>query len=478
MSSNIIVDLYRLLMTSAGMVASEEGHVSTQLSSRVEKNPTLVKGKRLVLPTQIQLSGASAESSVVFHPLRENTLRGESDVMAVFRNHVSTRMNFSLAYLAASLMKLTVETDKHPRLTPEQSQFLSIVKNADNKTLETLEEILSKVMMGDAEHSFVHLYMKKGGVMAGHKHSRVCNVSFPIYEQLVKEPEKGKGTIILGVKLRKVDRESLLGLFKYILPDINTVQAYWGASNSEVAPTLDALMASVTKIGDRINTVAALFSEYIDEVDEITYDLDYVPIFKDLESIRTQINFIPPQLGNEGSVAQTAIHGTAPSITVDDAPVIRSAEPRSMGYQAPTDTSVQIAQAQANVAPTPVAAPAPAPWVAVAAPAPVAQAPVLQPWQQQVAPVYGGYPVHQQQPMQPQPAPRLVKTANGIDFMSVIQSNPAMAAQAANLSGFYQQQQQYGGGYPQQQSRQPRWAAAPTYAPGQTPGVYYGGGGI
>lgn len=440
-----IVGFYQQLMTNAGMVVSEEGHVSTQLVPGVEKNPTLVKGKRLVLPTQAQLRSASAENSIIFHPLSENLLRGESDVMAVFRSHVNKRLNLALAYLTVGLMDLAIATDKHPKLSPDQSLYLSVVKHADTKTMDILQEVTAKMMVDETENSFVHMYIKRGGIMGGRKHSRVCVTSFPMYEELAKEPESRKPITLMGEKLRKVDRECLLGLMRFILPNISEQQAYWGSSNSQIAPTLDAIMRSVAAIATRINDVAVMYSDYIDEVDSITYDLDHLKVLDNLESIVAEIRMIPMQLGNEGSVAQTA-KTNAPVINVEQT-VVKSPTVESSPFLASKPPIGQVSAGE-YVAPSPFApAVQPAPW----------QPQQQQPYQHQQPQPYQQQWQPQQQPVQQMPPTGgLVRTANGLDVNSIFQTNPVLAA---NAGWSPYGPTPYGYQFQPQQQRQPSWAA-------------------
>lgn len=455
-----VVGFYQQLISNAGMVSSEEGHISTQLASGASKEPTLVKGKRLVLPTPAQLRSASAENSIIFHPLSENLLRGESDVMAVFRAHLNKKLNFALAYFTISLMDLAIASDKHPKLSPDQSLYLSVVKHADENTMKVLKEITAKMMVDDTENSFIHMYIKRGGIMAGKKHSRVCVTSFPLYEELAKEPEPRKPITFLGVKLRKVDRECLLGLLQFVLPNIAEQQAYWGSSNSQIAPTLDAVMRSVATIGSRINDVAVMYSDYIEDVDSITYNLDHLTVLDSLDSIIADIRMIPMQLGNEGSVPSTA-KTSAPTITVESVPVTKGPAVETSPFLASKPPIGQVSAGEY----VPPAAVTPTPQVTQSPYQPVQQPTYQPPWQ----PAPAQYPQapYQQAPYQ-HPAPvqvpqaGLVRTANGLDVNSIFQSNPALAANA----GWSPYAAQHVPGYAMQpQQRQPGWTA-----PQQTPG--------
>ena len=462
-----IVGFYQQLVGNAGMIVSEEGHVSTQLASGAEKHPTLVKGKRLVLPTQAQLRSASSDNSIIFHPLSENLLRGESDVMAVFRSHLNKKLNFALAYLTVSLMDLAIASDKHPKLSPDQSLYLSVVKNADEKTMDILKEVTAKMMLDETENSFVHMYVKRGGVMGGRKHSRVCVTSFPLYEELAKEPEPRKPITVLGVKLRKVDRECLLGLLQFILPNIAVSQAYWGSSNSQMAPTLDAVMRSIAAIGTRINDVAVMYSDHIEDVDSITYNLDHLSILDSLETIVSEIRMIPMQLGNEGSVPQSA-KSSAPVINIEQTAISKSPSVETSPF---LETKPPIGQVSSGeYVPPQAPQPQQQQYVPVQQPAPVVNAspyshPQQAPWQPQPphnpyqhAPAYQApqyvNPVHA--PQAPQHG--LVRTSNGLDVNSIFQNNPTLAANAG-WSPYGASPYQNPGYHTQPMQRQPGWAA-------------------
>lgn len=410
-----VCDIYRQILTNVGMVADDDGFVSTQMAGS-EKHPTLVKGKRLVLPTNLQLRSGSSDKITIFHPLQENMARGESDVFLTFRNHFNKRLNFSFGYLMISLLNLAIETNKHSKLSPEQAEFLSITKEATDKTFKAFKDILEKMMVDVNEENFIHTYIKKGGVVDQKKHSRVCVVSFPFFESLSKEPETGKPITVLGVRLRKADRECLLGLTKFILPDIGTPQKYWGISNSLIAPTMDSLVRTMSIIGTRINDVALAYSDYIDDVEAIMYDLDFLKVFDDLDSLSTQIKSIPMQPGNEGAIPQKT-----QETPIATTPVIQSTTPPigNIAPQQPQPVQVDSTPPWETTQQTPVAT------VPVPVPVPVVQQNPM--WQ------------HPQQAWQPVPqvqqAPAVVVTENGIDVNSFFRANPALAPQVLN-TGF------------------------------------------
>ena len=175
-----LIELYKSILSTAGLKVDKEGMVSATAGSA--SVPFSVKGKRLVLPTKEHLVNSDWSNRIVFHPLSENILRAESDVMQRFRGAINTRMNYVLGCLMEELMTLATSVKMHSQLTPDQAEILTALKNADEKTLVALQSIL-KAMSVDAnkDKAIVHIYLKRGGVVNGKKFSRAAIITFPLY---------------------------------------------------------------------------------------------------------------------------------------------------------------------------------------------------------------------------------------------------------------------------------------------------------
>ena len=79
-----LITLYKALLELGGMSSDRDGLVSGKLpGAKEDPRPVTIKGKRLVLPTQKQLTTSDWSDRIVFHPLYENVLRGESQVIEV-----------------------------------------------------------------------------------------------------------------------------------------------------------------------------------------------------------------------------------------------------------------------------------------------------------------------------------------------------------------------------------------------------------
>lgn len=400
-----LLDLYRSLLLTGGLVSSEDGYVSVHMPGG-EKTPAVLKGKRLVLPTTEHLRKPMGEERIAFHPLSENILRGESEVLGYLRQAINMRLNLVFGSLALELMQIATSPAEHAKLNPDQSEFLSRVKNADEKTYAVLGKLMQAMPIAQTQKAFVSIYLKRSGTVEGKRYARVGVVSFPLYQELLKAETTHE---VYGVKMRVKDRETLLALLEYMVPSIADAQAHHQGSDSKVAPYLDALMKALMVAAGPLNDLIALFRNQLANPEDLQFEDQWVEAFENLEAMIPQIRAIPMQAGNEGS---------------------------SSGAEGTSGSAAPAAQA--------------APQQPVFAATAAAQQPAQSVYQQ---PAYQGQPMYQQPAPVQQPAGP-VKTANGLDFNSVLASNPALAYQVGAVGA---------PGYGAQQAgplaaRTPRWA--------------------
>ena len=386
-----LLELYTSILDCSGCVVDREGFVSGKIDD--QQTPLLVSGKRLVMPTQAHLMHGDSTNQMVFHPLCENVLQPQSDVITKLRQIYNIKLNYAFVSIAHSLLFINASIAEHPKLSPEQSEMLSFIKDVDQKTVDTFLQIMATQMKAAPDRAFVNIYLKPAGILNGRKYSRVGVVTFTAMEELLKDQEK-----YFGVKLRVKDKAALIQLHNYMFPNLETPNYYSRGSDSDVAPYLDALMQTVKAVASKVNDTLALFGDFIDNLENIKFSSDWVESFDNLVAYMPEIRMIPMQAGNDGKVQVQA----QPVVAVVNAPV----------YQMP-------APAQTTVFGVPV--------------------PAAIPWQQ--APVV-------QQP------PALVVTDKGVDFQSMIRSNPMLAANVPQNNPFQQQIYQQGN-----QPSAPSWAS-------------------
>lgn len=399
-----VLGFYEEILSAVGGIVDKEGNVSQHSLMDVnEVQPVMVDGKRLVIPTNAQLSIPDWGQRVAFHPLVENIMHDEPPVTAKLRFMINQRLQGVLSVSILTLLGLACSPAEHKKLNPEQSEFLSAFKDADEKMIDTFGKILKAMPVGSITHTFVTIYLKKGGIVEGKKFSRAAIVSFPFYEELLLNKKD-----VFGVPLRNKDRDTFKKILEFVFPNITVKDGYNQGTMSKVAPFLVALLSAAAKLMDELNTVNSLFGE-VEGLSSFVFKSDWVDTLNDVELLTPAIRMIPMLPGNY--VTEEVATPSVPKVPVPP-PVVQ---------QAPV-VSAPVAQAPMPMQPPPVMAPAP-------------MAPVYQPQQPQPF----GWP--QQQVQQPQN--NLPRLADGsVDVNALMMANRGGFQQAQQ---FRQQQQQWPG---------------------------------
>lgn len=484
-----LLPLYKSILKAGHLVVDDEGFIKRVWKGK--KEPWLIDGKSVVLPTDEQLKAPTAET-IVFHPLFEFLTRAESTVTAEYRRVVTERLHLSFLALASELLKIGASQQMHAKLSPEQSEFLSFVPEADKEMFETFEKLCDAMPEGQNQKAFVSMYLKRGGIVQGKSAHRAAIVTFPLYKQLVEDGQKRDAVMsarkhapkkkdekkeeeklpvipneTYGVKMRKIDREAFIKLFEYMVPGIAEVDSYSATSNSNIAPSMDAIMHAVQNLAAPLNDMVERFKDKLSESAQIILRVEdaWVPEFVNLAPLQVQIRMIPMQDGNDGALpvptdkqsVEAEARATAPkavpqaSVPTPQVAASAAAAPKAEEEHAPAGFRLPPKNPQQPPAPTyggvPAAAPAPAP------------APAYPPYQ---APAYPpAYAAAPQAPVVPPPG------MPGVHPALAAFAAPYMAAMAAP----YAAQQDlptwaYGGGT-QRPVEQPGY-------PGAAPGYPYG----
>lgn len=286
-----IHDLYKDLLSAAGLYVSVDGCISYLAGE--EKYPLLIGDKRVVLPTQEHLKGGG-EARVLFHPLLENLMRGESEVFTTYRTHLIGNLNIEFSDLFFNILQLAASPAEHKKLNPDQAEPLTALAKANQSVLDKYEEIIRKMPVDDVTSAFIKVYIKKNGKCRGTKHSRVAIVTFPFLETLLEKDSK-----MYGVTLRQNDRACFTELFKFIIKDADVAEQYCYGSDNKIAPNMDALMYAFAPIAGGVNSAMALY-ENIFPSNPI--HSDWADTFATLDSLINDIRMIPVLPGNEGAV--------------------------------------------------------------------------------------------------------------------------------------------------------------------------------
>lgn len=282
-----LMSCYASIARAAGLSINENGYVVI----KTDKSSELwtVNGKKICLPLKSNMM-TNPEEVDFFNVLRENSISDMSEVTQKLRTNFNIKINTSVVLLIQTLINIATNSDMHPKLNPDQSEMLATLGVPKEDTIRKWGELMVKIISSnDPLDNPVKIFLKRGGTLNGKKYARVAFVSFPLYEKLCEE---GLDKLI-GVKLNKKDIETIKNAFKYIFPRIEEQNAYSCGINSDIAPFTEALMSSVSKLGDGINSVTELFEQFIDSPEVISVDNEWVQYFDNLDDLVTEIKKTP-----------------------------------------------------------------------------------------------------------------------------------------------------------------------------------------
>jgi hypothetical protein len=385
MSSEKLEQIYAAIAESAGCVV-EDGLLTSVLGG--ERDPVMIDGKRAALPTKEILANPDRTNLHVIHWLAEHLTR-VTPTQAVNKlvGLMNSRLDYCLAILAYELLRVAASPAQNNKLNPVQNEFLSRVPDASEKTLETLSKLFEAPPVDGVYKTNVAFYIKRNGTHKGESYKRVAVVSFPLYEELRDNKKK-----VLNVTISEKDRVTIMRLFEYMIPGIETPDAYNYGSNSDVAPIMDAVVHGFAGITGSINELVSTFKNILNNPDELHIRDDWMDEFDDMSWVAKEVRKIPRQ-------------GAA--IDPDD----ETAQPMQ--------SQVKHNPAQSN----------PLPWENAG------NIPV-QPAQPQQQTTGYGQPVYAapQQPQQPQ---TVVKTTErgGLDFAALARSRPDQFSQPSVYNG-------------------------------------------
>lgn len=306
-----IIEFYTGVLGLAGLKTDDEGKVHLALPEGT--TPLTIQGQTLVLPTREILKQHDKSDLVVFHPVCEGIGRKESPVFKRYRKVLQYQLNWIMAELLTELMDVAVDTTRHAKLSPDQADFLTLLSDADEKTLNALTKVIGKVDNEKVDRRLISIYIKRSALLRGKEHPRGAIVTFPILDCL-KVPEAE----IFGVKMRAKDKAAIVKLFEFILPRATEINEYSYGTADLVAPNLYSLIMAAVGIAEKFNDKVALYGGATSESQVQTIDLSCVNGLDKMDKYRAMV---PEQIGNIGD----KLEGDEPLETETVAPTTTAA---------------------------------------------------------------------------------------------------------------------------------------------------------
>lgn len=310
-----LLTFYESILNLGGFSVDSDGMISTALTNPPtpanlhfnENGEDVVK--RLVMPTQEQLTlDGGWENRVVFHPLRENVLNGESKTIQHLRKGINFRVNAVIGALMHSILSMGIDPNSQKKPSGELIKLLGVVPDVDQTMIKNFKRLLNKISNTNTRDGFVSIYLKKGGKIDNKVHTCVGIINFPWYEAIKEAVDEKE---FHDVKLRQKDFTAFIKLMEYIIPDINDASKWMYGVQQSTSPFTETLLRTTELIVEPLNKYSDLIfnkTKYLSEAERkdlynlCYFDLSFKETLDDLDSLLAEVKMIPMQEGNEGSI--------------------------------------------------------------------------------------------------------------------------------------------------------------------------------
>ena len=279
-----IIDFYKDVLVALTATVNEQGEVL-----RPDGTPFEVLKKKLVLPTRDRLKENDWSTTQPFHPMCEDAVMGQSEVIHWIAKTMKAAMVISISHIMAVCLEAAIKPELQEQAKdPKLVEILGNCKGTKPATVSTLQAWMNlrKKFAGDVE--LLNIALNRGGVINGEKHHRVCKVHFPLLD------DTDNDGLLCGVKMSKNDKQVIQNLLRYVLDGVTLV---YGSNDS--VPYFHSLMSVYASFLKRQN----FFAKVLKRISDLKpVDLDWVV---ELNDLRQFLNKIPRLAGNEGNPSRT-----------------------------------------------------------------------------------------------------------------------------------------------------------------------------
>jgi hypothetical protein len=290
--------IYKAILATGWLITDDQGLVYRNLSAVTGENkePFIMLDKTVALPTRENLARSGRDNLLIFHPLMEGLLGGESPVIGKLRRAYGIRFSFSAAAIFTAILSTGGSQMEYSKFSPDQMDLLTVIKAVTADTLKKWEKLMElSIEKYGMSNAFVDVYIKRDQQLAGQNYSRVASVRFPIYQELTKNPDKPFGS---KLSLSANERETIVKLFEFVFPNIGLEDAYSVGTSARIAPYLDSLLQVYGKLFKITNGLYDKFHEVVVMEEAVQTELDWPEWFRDIESLKNIAQSVPQQYGN------------------------------------------------------------------------------------------------------------------------------------------------------------------------------------
>lgn len=305
-----LTEAYRQILASINVTPRSDDLLVQDIDGL--QTQVMIDSKPVALPTEAIVNNYS-DSIVVFHPLCENVLLGESPVIQEFRSLIMEFLNDYVLQLVDSILSIAVLSSSADDsvindLTPKQVEFIRCTAGADATTLKNWRSVMRRADTRGSSNRVLTIFLKRGGMYRGSKHKRVANVNFNIMTPI----DDGELTLF-GAKVRKSDVKLYGRILRAIFDNLDDEDGYSAASDSLTAPYFESLIKSYHNVLRDLNSVAWLMRKPIEQTTgrKMHVNDDFMDAFKDLSAYRDILPTMPLNDGDRNKRREEENAGAA-----------------------------------------------------------------------------------------------------------------------------------------------------------------------
>ena len=277
-----LTNYYTNVLSTLGLHTTEDGFITIDAAG---KQIWTNAGKSIVLPTEDHIKTLLSEdddgkpviNKILFNPLDENVIRGDSVSIKKLKEASETRLSYSTVVGGSMLLSLAT-LKKHPNVPMYIQSFLANLKNVvttsnmvavDDKSIELWNKLYAAGVKQKV--SIVKVYVKKGGIdKSGVKHNRLATMTFPLYDLLC---EAGDSKSVLGVTLRNKDIKVFKLIHEFLFKQDGVSKVEFSSDDGE-SPAFISLMSLYVREAKFPNKVI----NALKFIDQELYDSGYVNV--------------------------------------------------------------------------------------------------------------------------------------------------------------------------------------------------------
>lgn len=306
---------YEGFLTDAGFDIDKENEHAlrkyTRKKTGVSFIPVKADGLPVVLGTKDNLN-KSTDDNVIYHPLTEDALKGESFTVKITKDQINSMIRMRFVTCLLGLGAALVEK-RNAKVTPKQTKLFNQNPDFDEKALKALQDILGRAKNSVVTRHVIGIYLhSKNCKFEGHEVKRLAKVSSSLYNALDTGEKEIWGVKNVTFKAQKAIKQ----LIDSILPGINDDQ-YTHGSNNKTAPYFDSLANAFLNVSYQLDTIESTCKSLFHDELSVRPQYEWVEGLTHLAKLAMPIPALRGNLGNDviGQAAFDVAPGHKPTIS-------------------------------------------------------------------------------------------------------------------------------------------------------------------